>query len=139
MKTFPKFDAAKQGLPAWFVYQTEPLDFFFGLSSLEHAAKDALAMDDGYGRERLMTSLVKQAMEAAYVVSKAKGSYWEGDIRASELYVFGIPDPENHGVRHGFIWKQDNNGTTFIVSPVQIPWLEDSLLVEQPRTGTAGA
>jgi hypothetical protein len=24
---------------------------------------------------------------------------------------------------YGFVWKQDNNGTTFVASPVPMPWL----------------
>lgn len=45
-------------------------------------------------------------------------SYWDGDIRGRDIYVGGIPYP-------GFecelniilLWKQDNNGSTFMMSP----------------------
>jgi hypothetical protein len=47
---------------------------------------------------------------------------WEGDFRGS-AYVFWIPD--EHNMRYGFVWKQDNNGTTFVVSPVPLPHLKD--------------
>lgn len=46
---------------------------------------------------------------------------WEGDFRgkARVLYL-----PSETGFDHAFAWKQDNNGTTFIVSPQILPHLE---------------
>lgn len=46
---------------------------------------------------------------------------WEGDIREGP-YVTVLPQPyEVPPVVIG--WKQDNNGTTFIASPFELPWL----------------
>ncbi|WP_052757368.1 hypothetical protein [Sphingobium chungbukense] len=46
---------------------------------------------------------------------------WEGDFRQHPR-VFFLPD-ENQ-FRYGFVWKQENNGTTFVVSPQPLSWLD---------------
>ena len=46
---------------------------------------------------------------------------WEGDFR-EEPRVFWLPDET--GFEYAFAFKQDNNGTTFVVSPVRLPWVE---------------
>lgn len=46
---------------------------------------------------------------------------WEGDFRG-EPYVGFLPDP--HEPRTYLVWKQENNGDTFVVSPVELPYLE---------------
>jgi hypothetical protein len=63
----------------------------------------------------------KQAQEAA----RAAG--WEGDYRNdSRPRVLFLPGANmNCAFQHAFAWKQDNNGTTFVISPYQLTWLED--------------
>ncbi len=46
---------------------------------------------------------------------------WEGDFRQGPS-IFWLPDET--GFIYGFVFKQDNNGTTFIISPRQLPWVE---------------
>lgn len=48
---------------------------------------------------------------------------WEGDVRGDECARFAIPT--DGGFVNGYAWKQDNNGTTYIASPVQLIHLED--------------
>jgi hypothetical protein len=38
--------------------------------------------------------------------------------------VFWVPVEDSF--RYGFVFKQDNNGSTFVVSPVPMPWYEDA-------------
>ncbi len=52
--------------------------------------------------------------------------FWDGKLRASEgpwPRVGGLPsgDTEPHVL---FVWKLANNGTTFVMSPLRLPWLE---------------
>lgn len=62
------------------------------------------------------------ALKQAYELAKGEG--WEGDFRASGgPQVFFVPGIKND-MEYGFVWKQDNNGTTFIVAPYEFPWLE---------------
>ena len=49
---------------------------------------------------------------------------WEGDITAGP-YVFLLPDPDGSCFRYGFVWKQYNNGRTFIASPFELHWLNE--------------
>ena len=51
---------------------------------------------------------------------------WEGDIREGP-FVSMLPSYDS-GSNSPFIiaWKQDNNGTCFIVSPYLLPWIEVS-------------
>ena len=60
--------------------------------------------------------------ELAYAMSGFP--YWEGDI-ADGIYVFAIPTCEYPEMMRGYIWKQSNNGSTFVASPVELPWLKE--------------
>jgi hypothetical protein len=46
---------------------------------------------------------------------------WEGDFRG-EPHVFCIPIESQ--IAYGFVWKQDNNGSTFVVTAEPMPWLD---------------
>jgi len=76
--------------------------------------------------------LIKLAIKCAYDIGKAKGSCWEGDIRGNNMFLFSLPDPDNNNARYGLIWKQGNNGTTFICSPVKLDWIDDDCLLPKP-------
>lgn len=54
---------------------------------------------------------------------------WEGDIREG-IYVFSVPDPDKVAMSPGFIWKQDNNGTTFVICEKELPWLKEYAINE---------
>jgi hypothetical protein len=99
-----------------YIYQTGPIDFFFGMQPLSEAMKTP------YWPQEAIIQLI---VGCFYSVAKAEGSHWEGDIRWGDIYLFGLPDPDTHGSRLGVVWKQDNNGTTFTCSPVELPWLAD--------------
>lgn len=101
-----------------FFYETPPLDVFDGLVRLDKAME--LFTDCG----SVIKELTTIAMRAA-VTSEVVSSSWEGDIRGGEMYFFALPDPENNCTRIGVVWKQDNNGTTFIHIPVELPWLAE--------------
>ena len=53
----------------------------------------------------------------------AKQVGWEGDF-TQEPHVFWLPEPGSPTLIHGFIIKQANNGTTFVISPVPLMYLE---------------
>lgn len=56
-------------------------------------------------------------------------TYWEGDIRGNELYIGSVPDEEDYDAQKYFIaLKQDNNGSSFIVSEFPIGHLDNSLV-----------
>ena len=43
--------------------------------------------------------------------------WWEGDMRHEAVVVPFVRELEGE---YGFMWKQDNNGTTFVVTPDRI-------------------
>lgn len=51
----------------------------------------------------------------------ARQSGWEGDHR-HEPVVFWVPTEGEFSF--GFVIKQENNGCTFVISPVKMPWLD---------------
>jgi len=50
-------------------------------------------------------------------------SVWDGDFIMNP-HVFWTPNFASAELRWGFIFSQSNNGTTFVVSPVEMPHLE---------------
>lgn len=73
----------------------------------------ALMIDDPTSAEFLNDW--QEAKDAAY----AQG--WEGDFRQGPV-VFWLPTET--GFTYAFAFKQDNNGSSFIVSPYRLPWME---------------
>ena len=120
----------------YYIYQTNPVDFFHGLMPIKKVARDFMECPtivrctaSGEEESDELFPLFLLAMRCARAVALAKGSYWEGDIRGEQLFVFAIPDPDASPPRLGLMWKQDNNGTTYICSPVQIPWIDQEELL----------
>jgi hypothetical protein len=56
---------------------------------------------------------------------------WEGDFRESPR-VFWIPSELK--MIFGFVFKQDNNGSTFVVSPVELPFLIEHSMYTKKAT-----
>jgi hypothetical protein len=108
-----------------FIYQTGPIDFFAPMMRIDEAAK-AMRDEEGVDDGRSTFNLFRFAMDCAAMVYHADGSYWERDVRGDNLYVFAIPCEGSPQL--GLVWKQDNNGTTFICSPVVLPWLHGDAL-----------
>lgn len=111
----------------WIVYVCCPIDFGWSRlrtvsETIYDLAAAALAPEsedpwdvDGVSVEQFLSDW-GSAKEAA------KGKGWEGDFR-HEPCVFWVPVV--NGVEYGFMFKQDNNGTSFIVSPRPLPGLDE--------------
>ncbi|QIG53902.1 hypothetical protein G6N82_06805 [Altererythrobacter sp. BO-6] len=110
-------------------YYISPIDFGWEFLPSVHDFAARLAQDDLdirlgrtlYGQPRLDRFLAdfEQAKELATQVG------WEGDFRGDPC-VFCIPI-ENEIV-YGFVWKQENNGDTLVVTPTPLPWLNELVL-----------
>jgi hypothetical protein len=112
----------------YYIYQTAPVDYFQGLVRITDVAREyVLTPEDHREGDRELFNLFSLAMSCAHAVSRAKGSYWEGNI--SVFYVFALPDPDASPPHYGLMWKQSNNGTTYICSPVPLPWIEPEALL----------
>lgn len=53
--------------------------------------------------------------------AEAHGKGWEGDSRIEPVVMLIPADTQ---FAYGFVLKQDNNGRTFVVAPVALPWLD---------------
>lgn len=110
---------------AWTAYQINPIDFRWEL---------LLTVDEVAGR--LASEAAKQIVagwnSASTEVEQFFADYerarglarevgWEGDFRHPPQ-VFFLPDEGTFA--YAFVWKQENNGGTFIISPRPLAWLK---------------
>ncbi len=106
--------------PDFYFYAISPIDYGWEqmASVREHAKR---IIDDSYD----LKSAGEEIAELGKFVDKAlkHGSDhgWEGDFRI-EPHVFVMPGEVSCSV--GVMWKQDNNGETFVASKVRLPWLD---------------
>lgn len=98
-------------------YALPPIDGFAGSLSLKELM-DKQAAEFELDAERLSCE-IQQLIAQAGAVARQAG--WEGDLRG-ELRFFAVPDG-NSSLAIGVLIKQDNGGTTFVVSPVELPHL----------------
>lgn len=114
---------------AWFAYELPPIDFGWpNVKTVEETAAEiakqqfslrAKGMDGGIADtptiEEFLSDWEMAKSEAAHLG-------WDGDFR-EEPVVFWMPAEERF--IYGFVIKQDNNGTTYVISPVEILHLND--------------
>jgi hypothetical protein len=112
---------------SYFTYQISPIDI--GWEHLRSVEETALEIADTDVRERIrdeqfnfayppLDSFLSRWDAAKHA---AKGAGWEGDFIQGPC-VFWMPT--NDGMDFGFVFKQQNNGTTFVMAPVEMPHLE---------------
>lgn len=107
---------------SWHTYHIFPIDFGWDfLPDLKDviaqaAAQDAYCVEHG----RYGDSAYKIMKDFKFARAAMEGQGWEGDFRDGPKVFFLPNDTE---FQWGFVWKQDNNGETFIVSPQPMPWL----------------
>jgi len=101
-----------------YLYVCAPTDWFEGFQSIASWLYES-------DSEREATEKLCLFAEACHLASKS--SYWEGDINFGP-FISGLPDPKSDGHPLIFItFKQSNNGTTFLVSPIKIEYLEKTV------------
>jgi len=108
------------------VYSASPIDWEWELSHTVDQIKAILKQrekdDPMYQYGGLKVDQLDDMLETAK--EQARGVGWEGDMVLGPV-VFTLPDPDSNNFAIGFAWKQSNNGTTFILSPHELPWLSD--------------
>lgn len=113
----------------WKAYHLSPIDWNWQyLPTVEEIATrfaaDDAALDLNEAPEyepRMLPDFLKHFAMAKEMASEVG---WEGDWRAKPR-VFFLPGETNFD--YAFVWKQDNNGSTFVISPHPLSWL-DSLI-----------
>ena len=109
----------------WHTYALPPIDFGWeNLKSVRETAAAILASSTSGARPNDVDAADLNHFLTSWQSAKAAASAagWEGDFR-EEPVVMWLPNESEF--KHGFVLKQDNNGETFVVSPVELPWLED--------------
>lgn len=108
----------------WFAYELSPLDYGWEhLKTVSETVCDLAKIDDSsWPPPDINSDDIKQFL-SDWELAKAEATRigWEGDFR-HEPVVIWLPDET--GFDYGFVFKQDNNGTTYVVSPVAMPWLK---------------
>ena len=105
----------------FYAYEIIPIDFGWEHCPTVEEYYASLAKDEFHGYTR-KDALAQFKRDFARAKELASDKGWEGDIRG-DAHVFMVP-AENEFL-YGFAWKQDNNGTTYVVSPVKLPHLDD--------------
>ena len=98
-----------------YVYATGPTDYWEGLLPADDWLRAPGTPSDV--RDRL-------ARWGEALAAVRQHPWWDGKLQGGSWpMVSGLPsgEPSPHVF---FTWKIENNGTTFVVSPVRLPWLE---------------
>lgn len=115
---------------SWKVYVLPPIDFGWEqlktvretLSSIDNASGESDSCADGdIGSNSVMT-FVQDWEDAKHAATDVGVGSWEGDFRDPPR-VFWVPDEGSF--TYAFVFKQENNGNTYVVSPVDLPYLTD--------------
>jgi hypothetical protein len=109
-----------------YCYHISPIDFAW--QQLKTVVETASELASDEAELAVMGASSSEYPEAAEFLSDWKEAKsmayaegWEGDFRQGPV-VFWVPTSDSF--KYGFAFKQDNNGSTFVISPVPMPWLE---------------
>ena len=108
----------------WIVYVTTPIDHGWErLKTVKETAADIAIHGSGFDETGDIDAEAVQQFLSNWASAKeaAQREGWEGDLR-HEPCVFWLPG--FGGFEYGFVFKQDNNGTTFVVSPQVLSGME---------------
>lgn len=114
---------------SWHVYEVLPIDFNWDyLPTVEEtavilASQEAQALvreGDTSSIPGMDSSRFLDLWRSAQEAARMEG--WGGDHRELPVVMWLPTEAE---FQAGFVIKQDNNGTTYVVSPVPLAYLED--------------
>ena len=113
-----------------YAYHITPIDFRWELLLAVREVASKLAEHDieaAFGCGYAATEFKVFMKKFAEAQELAKKVGWEGDFR-NDPAVLTLP--MDASFVYGFVWKQDNNGNCFVVSPYPLPWLKDVTMEE---------
>ncbi|MFT3756458.1 MAG: hypothetical protein QM769_11040 [Pseudoxanthomonas sp.] len=113
---------------SWHVYRLPPIDAGWGhLESVkETLAAIADEIDEFSAPDNFNAMEVSDFLCAWKAVKEEVGKRgWDGEFRL-EPRVFWLPSEGE--LAYGFVFKQENDGTTFVVSPYSLPWLDEQVI-----------
>lgn len=98
-----------------YVYVTNPIDVWPDLSLWK--VVDELEKDNLIKPSEILFDFAKACVLASEVG-------WEGDF-ATYPRLMWLPNPSQGDWVYAFAWKQRNNGTCFVVSPIELVHLKE--------------
>lgn len=106
------------------MYIVEPIDFGWErlrtvAETIADMSKDKSNSIDEYRYDELLKFITLWQVSLVFI----KDKHWEGDFR-DEPRVFWIP--HDNKFLYGFVFKQENDGLTFIISPEPMPWIVEA-------------
>jgi hypothetical protein len=107
-----------------YAYELTPIDEAWDLlpTAADVASRIAARLIGRHGTYAL-TELQDFAEELREALRAGEGAGFDGVFReGEEVRVFSLPDGEN-GFARAYAWKQDNNGTSYVVSPYPLQHL----------------
>jgi hypothetical protein len=105
----------------WFcVYQIPPIDFWeYWLTEKQFKAnitKSIAPVNSLFSYRRFLN-------RAKQIAQEKLG--WPGDIAAGPFIAALAPTCSGDDGRYMIAWKESNNGTTYIASPIELPWIKN--------------
>jgi hypothetical protein len=102
-----------------YVYEAEfPIDYFVGMTRLDDYIRLSYKNKDEY--DYLDYLGLQKMLIKSFMAVKCSVAGWEGDIRGNDIFISAIPSLDNTTLKL-LAFKQDNNGTSFIVSDFPLP------------------
>lgn len=108
----------------WYIYHLSPIDFGWeNLPEFEDVLCNVSKLQQQGSGNGTYIDTAQFVVDYNRAKELAARNGWEGDYRETPRVFFLPADNE---FTYGFVWKHDNNGDTFVVSPVGMPWLDDT-------------
>jgi len=105
-----------------FVYQLSPIDWWYGWSELDDVVAHIEEPTEGT-RARVRAELERVRDHALNQFRRR--TYWEGDITTGPRFA-GLPPGDGNADGDVMVAiKQSNNGSVFVWSPYELPWISD--------------
>ena len=103
---------------SWYIYTLPPIDCFVGWTAFDVFVEQAEAH---YWTEAAALSLLRTA---SLLVQRHTDWEMDRDVTAWHVAALPLDEPES---ALAFAIKQSNNGTTFVASQLELPWLSKYL------------
>ncbi len=124
-----------------YVYDMGCVDFYKGMTVLSDYIN--LCSDNNYhpdlgyyGADQYMSHQeLKKFLIDSFIEIKIHNTYWEGDIRPGEIAISAVPLPTGEEPEPFIVFKQDNNGHSFLVSDFLFVFREEHniTMIEETR------
>ena len=109
-----------------FFYELSPIDNFAGTMTIEEYIKslqdevELMSINQSISPFFIQDQLIKIA-KGLCLIENTIGTCELEDIHTVRIGT--LPFPDENMMKIYIVCKQSNNGTTFVASPIQMPWL----------------